>query len=462
LVSGLSSYLGSLKDTPFTESSYIWIGWPGVSIPKARQQALRAQVLERFRAWPVFLDEATMEEFYHGFCNKTIWPLFHYFPSHAAYEQASWQSYHEVNQAFCEVVLQIARPDDIIWIQDYHLMMLPQLLRERQPDLAIGFFLHIPFPNYEIFRLLPSAWRADLLRGMLGADLVGFHTYDDASYFLDCVARLLDLESTERMIPLGERIVQAGAFPISIDVDRFAHAGEQPGVVRVAQELQERLADRKVILSVDRLDYTKGILHRLQGYQIFLEHNPGWHGRVTMILVVVPSRIGVEQYQLMRQQIDETVGRLNGTYGSLHWTPIIYQYRYLPIETLSALYTVADAALITPLRDGMNLVAKEYVATRAKQTGVLILSEMAGAAKELTEAVLINPNNREEIAEAIRTALEMPEHEQIRRNEAMQARLRRYDVVKWANDFIHSLRAVKELQSQQATTGIGSRTRRAG
>jgi trehalose 6-phosphate synthase/phosphatase len=164
----------------------------------------------------------------------------------------------------------------------------------------------------------------------------------------------------------------------------------------------------------------------------------------------------------MRQQIDETVGRLNGTYGSLHWTPIIYQYRYLPIETLSALYTVADAALITPLRDGMNLVAKEYVATRAKQTGVLILSEMAGAAKELTEAVLINPNNREEIAEAIRTALEMPEHEQIRRNEAMQARLRRYDVVKWANDFIHSLRAVKELQSQQATTGIGSRTRRAG
>lgn len=322
-------------------------------------------------------------------------------------------------------------------------MLLPQQLRERRRDLAIGFFLHIPFPNYEIFRLLPSAWRMFLLRGLLGADLLGFHTDDDASYFLDCVSRILDLKSDDGSVLLGERVVKAGSFPISVDVERFASATEQPEVMERVQELERQFAGRKVILSVDRLDYTKGIPHRLKGYEMFLQRNPQWHGQVTLVLIVVPSRIGVEHYQLMRQQIDETVGRINGTYSNLNWTPIIYQYRYLPLDALSALYAIADAALITPLRDGMNLVAKEYVATRVDNTGVLILSEMAGAAKELTEAVLINPNNSEEIAEAIGTALEMPKDEQKQRNEMMVARLRRYNVVTWANDFIHSLQAVR-------------------
>jgi trehalose 6-phosphate synthase/phosphatase len=443
LVSGLSSYLDSLKDASFTRSEYLWIGWPGLSIAEERQQDLKARLLEQFHAWPVFVEEPMMDDFYHGFCNKTLWPLFHYFPSYTAYEQASWQTYRQVNQLFCEVVLEIVEPGDIVWVHDYHLMLLPRLLRQRRADIAIGFFLHIPFPTYEVYRQLPSGWRADILDGLLGADLIGLHTDDDAQYLLTCVRRILGIEPLENALRVEQRTVRVGAFPISIDFQRFATALERPAVQQELQLIRERLAGQKAIISVDRLDYSKGLLNRLQGYAIFLERNQQWHGRVTLILVVVPSRIGVEHYQLMRQQIDEAVGRINGHYSSVHWSPVIYQYRYLPFDPLTALYAASDVALITPLRDGMNLVAKEYVATRVDQTGVLILSEMAGAAKELTEAIIINPNNREEIAAAIGTALEMPHEDQVRRNDAMQAGLRRYDVVAWANDFIEALLAVR-------------------
>ncbi|HEY1014104.1 MAG TPA: trehalose-6-phosphate synthase, partial [Herpetosiphonaceae bacterium] len=365
--------------------------------------------------------------------------LFHYFPGYTAYDDAAWEVYQAVNAQFGAVVGALAEPGDCIWIHDYHFLLLPQLLRPRLPDASIGFFLHIPFPTYEMYRMLPSFWRTAMLRGLLGADLIGFHTPDDAEYFRTCVARLLGGEIDGETVRVDGRTTAVRDFPISIDVERYAEAPAAPEVQAEVGQLQERLADQKAIISIDRLDYSKGIYQRLLGYQTFLAEHPRWHGRVTFILVVVPSRIGVDQYQRLRQQIDETVGHINGQYGSVHWTPIIYQYRSLPFASLSALYALGDVALITPLRDGMNLVCKEYVAARANQDGVLILSEMAGAAHELTSALLINPNNRREVAGAIAAALAMPAAEQAERMAAMQAQLRANDVRKWAVDFLLAL-----------------------
>lgn len=458
LVSGLSSYLGSLKGSPFSQAQPIWIGWPGISIDESMHTEVRQQIFDQFNAWPVFLDEQVMEQFYHGFCNQTIWPLFHYFPSYAVYDEHAWQTYQEVNQLFCDEVMSLAQPGDLIWIHDYHLMLLPQMLRRQQLDLTIGFFLHIPFPTYEIYRLLPSGWRAQILEGLLGADLVGFHTHDDTQYFLRCVRRILELEAANEVVMFEDRMAKAGAFPISIDFTRFHRAIDQPPVQQEVQQLRQQIEPLKVILSVDRLDYSKGIINRLEGYQIFLEKYPDWHGKVMLILIVVPSRIGVEHYQRMRRQIDELVGRINGRLSTLNWTPVLYQYRYLPFDALSALYSVSDVALITPLRDGMNLVAKEYVATRVDQSGVLILSEMAGAAQELTDALIINPNHREEIAAALHTALTMPHEEQIERNRRMQARLRRYDVIKWADDFLRTSQNIHAQQAQYERTRCGPTT----
>ncbi|MDR7434513.1 MAG: bifunctional alpha,alpha-trehalose-phosphate synthase (UDP-forming)/trehalose-phosphatase [Armatimonadota bacterium] len=439
LVSGLSAYLDSLRESPFTQQEYIWVGWPGIAVPEGDRGWLRSSLLERSRAYPVFLSEEEMEKFYLGFCNRTIWPLFHYFPSYAVYEEELWNHYKRVNEKFCEAVVEILGPEDVVWVHDYHLMLLPKLLRERAPGVPIGFFLHIPFPSFELFRLLPSRWRGEILEGLLGADLIGFHTHEYTYDFLRCVLRFLGYTHTMGRIAVGDRLVQAGTFPMGIHFQRFFEAGERPEVQMERGKLKERLGGLKVILSVDRLDYSKGVLNRLQGYERFLERNPRWHGKVVLLMVVVPSRVGVEHYRRTKRQIDELVGKINGRFGTIGWAPIMYQYTYLPFHSLAALYTASDIALVTPLRDGMNLIAKEYVASRRDGGGVLILSETAGAAHELREAILINPTHVEEIATAIGEALEMPEEEQIRRIQVMQERLKRYDVVRWASDFLHSL-----------------------
>lgn len=439
LVTSLSGYIDHLPRSPGPITEAIWVGWPGISVTPDRQPELAAQMLAEFRAIPVFLDESIMDEFYHGFCNKTLWPLFHYFPSYTAYDEASWDVYQHVNERFCAVVSALINPGDVIWIHDYHLLLLPTLLRHEHPITPIGFFLHIPFPTYEVYRMLPSPWRTAILEGLLGADLLGLHTPDDAAYLRTAFARLRQLAVVNNTVLYGDRSVVVDAFPISIDVARFVEAPALPAVQAESALLRTRLDERKVIISVDRLDYSKGILHRLQGYQTFLEQHPDWHGHVSFILVVVPSRIGVDQYQRMRQQIDESVGNINGRYGSIHWTPILYQYRVVPFESLVALYAVGDVALITPLRDGMNLVSKEYVMARRHQSGVLILSEMTGAAHELRDALIINPNHRREIAAAIEAALTMPLDEQARRMAAMQAHITANDVVQWATHFLEML-----------------------
>jgi trehalose 6-phosphate synthase/phosphatase len=448
LVSGISAYLDSLKGSSFTKPEYRWIGWPGVTIEDPATQARTAKMLADFHAHPVFLSEHSMEKFYHGFCNKTIWPLFHYFSSYAVYEESLYAHYQCVNRIFCEAVTRIMQPDDLIWIHDYHLMLLPKLLRDARPSARIGFFLHIPFPSFEVFRLLPMAWRSEILRGLLGADLVGFHTCEYAQYFLRCVLRILGYEHNMGKILLPDHLVKVDTLPMGIDFHKFHTAAVNLQARQTGDIAWEAIKGLKVVLSLDRLDYTKGILNRLQGYEMFLESNPAWQGKVVLMLVVVPSRVGVDQYQTIKKQIDELVGKINGKFSTVAWTPVLYQYRYLPFEPLVSLYAASDVVLITPLRDGMNLVAKEYLASRANQTGVLILSEMTGAAKELAEAVIINPNNPREITAALKTALEMPEEEQVRRNAVMQSRLQRYDVVRWADDFLTQLPALRAEQAR--------------
>ncbi|HEY4491410.1 MAG TPA: bifunctional alpha,alpha-trehalose-phosphate synthase (UDP-forming)/trehalose-phosphatase, partial [Acidobacteriota bacterium] len=384
-----------------------------------------------------------------GFCNRTVWALFHFFPMYAIYDEEYWEQYRKVNESFSETVLEMVRPGDLVWIHDYHLMLLPRLLRTKLPDMPIGFFLHIPFPSFEIFRLLPSKWRREILEGLLGADLIGFHTHDYSQYFLRCVHRILGYEHSMGEIQAADRLVKVDTFPMGIEFKKFQESAAKTKVKVRKEELRNRFKNLKVILSIDRLDYSKGILNRLRAFELFLEKNPQRLGKVVLLLVVVPSRIGVEHYQTMKKQIDEMVGRINGRFARVVWTPIIYQYRSLSFYKVQALYGISDVILVTPLRDGMNLIAKEYVASRIDKTGVLILSEMAGAAKELGEAIIINPNTKEEIADALEEALKMPYGEQKRRNEIMQDRLRRYDVTRWATEFIESLQTFKEQQRKQ-------------
>lgn len=450
LVSGLTSYLTSMKKGSGQNSESLWIGWPGQSVADEWQEQLIDRSAKEFQSYPVFVAEDSMDKFYHGFCNSTIWPLFHYFPTFTSYNPEHWEQYKEVNRIFCDAVVKTSEPGDLIWIHDYHLMLLPKMIRERLPEASIGFFLHIPFPSFEIFRLLPRKWRHEILEGMLGADLVGFHTHHYTQYFLRCCLRILGLEHTFGRITNGNRITVADTFPMGIEFEQFQSAAKSEEVIKESAVLRENFGNRKVIISVDRLDYSKGILNRLEGYEIFLERNPEWHDRVVLVVVVVPSRIGVEHYQYLKQQIDEMVGKVNGKFGSISWTPIVYQYRSLEIEPLVTLYRTSDVALITPLRDGMNLISKEYVATRVDQTGVLILSEMAGASSELGEALIINPNNREEISDAIKEALDMPESEQVRKNWMMQRRLESYDVVHWAESFFRGLAAAKQRQHEMS------------
>src|SRR5688572_3024401 len=385
LATALSSYLERRRaaDPNF---ECIWVGSPGTSVEPDEQPEVR-RLLAQHGSSPVFLSEDDIHGFYEGFCNSTIWPLFHYFPSYTQYHEAEFSAYTRVNRAFAQAVLDLAKPGDLIWVHDYHLLLVPRLLRAEAPDLTIGLFLHIPFPSFEVFRQLPTRWRRELLQGMLGADLVGFHTHDYTQYFLRSVFRTLGYEHRFGQITMEGDVRRADTFPISIDYDKFMEAAKTTEVARVRQQFELGLGGRDVIFSVDRLDYSKGLVQRLRGYEAFLEAHPERRGRVVFILVVVPSRTEVERYQMMKQQLDELVGRINGAFGAVDWVPILYQFRSLDFTELVALYSLAPVALITPLRDGMNLVAKEYLASKPDGTGVLILSEMTGAARELGEAL---------------------------------------------------------------------------
>ena len=447
LASGIRAFVDKIKITqPDTE--IVWLGWPGIAVADEDQGNVKKEIFEKFGAYTVFLSEDVMDKFYLGFCNKTIWPLFHYFPMFTEYEKEHWEVYKMVNQIFCSAILEIYKPGDIIWVHDYHLMLLPAFLREKFPAATIGFFLHIPFPSYEIFRMLPSNWRKELLQGLYGADLIGFHTYDYRTYFLNSTLRILGLEDHMGELMYDNREVKVDSFPMGIDYDKYHNAAKSRPVRAEQKKLRRTFGSLKLILSIDRQDYSKGILKRILGYELFLNTHPEWKEKVVMMIVIVPSRIGVEHYQVTKSNIDEVIGRINGVHGNVNWTPIIYQYRSLSFEELIALYSESAAALITPLRDGMNLIAKEFIAARTEKNGVLILSEMAGAADELAEAIIINPNYLEEISEGINRALIMKNDEQAKRLAIMQKRLKTYDVFRWANDFLNSLDTTKKKQER--------------
>jgi len=433
-IGGLATGLGSF----YKSRDCLWIGWPGIDQDQIKgcQAEIEAELLEE-RCYPVFIPKKDIDSFYDGFCNTTIWPLFHYLPLYTAYREDWWGTYQRVNEAFANAIAEVADPDDTIWIHDYQLMLVPELVRERLPNSKIGFFLHIPFPSFEVFRALP--WRTEILYGLLGADLVGFHTYDYQHHFLQNVHRLLGLRSAKGQISAVEKTVQAGTFPMGINYEQYSSAALQPDALSREKEFHEIIGDRKIILSIDRLDYTKGIPQRLKAYSLFLKQCPQYKEKVILVCVVVPSRMHVEQYSILKNEIDEIVGAINGEHGTIGWVPIQYFFRSLDFNSMIALYNMADVALVTPIRDGMNLIAKEYLATKTSGKGALILTETAGAAQELGEAIIINPNDIKRMALAIREALEMPENKQIESVRAMQERLSNYTVMKWAEEFVGTL-----------------------
>lgn len=458
LVSAIISYFET-ESARERFSDKIWMGSADFPEVRWKKYKKRQEARGDFEVEPIFIDSKIYNKYYNGFCNATLWPLFHYFPSFVVYDQSTFESYEKVNELFAERLLQFLRPGDTLWIHDYQLFLLPVMIREKMPDITIGFFLHIPFPSFEIFRMLHRSWKEKIMRGLLGADLIGFHTHEYVQHFLKSARMVLGYDNQFRTIAFEDRLVKADMFPLGVDVDKFHLSGEREEVIHERESISKNFGDRKIIFSVDRLDYTKGITHRLAGLERFLQKHPEWHDKVVFVLVVVPSRQIISKYNERRKLIEEHVGRINGKYSTLSWQPVIYRYNYLSFDELCALYQEADVGLITPLRDGMNLVAKEFVASCVDK-GVLILSELAGAANELSEALLINPLDAGEVASAIEQALTMPLPDQQQKLRMMQKRLREYDVVTWVNDFLNQLYDIKKQQQTERRKFVTSSIRR--
>lgn len=441
---GLATAMASLE-----AENKIWVGWPGID-SDALTEDEKVEVTSELKKrgyYPVFLTKEHVKNYYEGYANDTIWPMFHYFQSLARHDEVYWQAYQEVNLLFAEATASIAEKTAMVWVQDYHFMLLPQLIRERLPGAAIGFFLHIPFPSFEIFRLLPE--RKEILRGLLGADVVSFHIYDYGRHFIDSCRRLLGVTVSRDMIEHDGRGVKVSAHPIGIDYEKFRTQLDAKETRESIKELNQTYKGQKLILSVDRLDYSKGISDRLRAFGLLLEEHPEYRGKVKLLMVAVPSRTEVDAYRDLRDEIEKIVSRINGTYGTVNWAPISYQFQNRPFAEIVALYSRADIALVTPIRDGMNLVAKEFIASKKRPGGVLILSEMAGAIDELPEALSINPNSVRSIKNALLTGLEMPKTEQAARIEAMQKRIRVATVQSWGREFMAELRDTAGNQSKR-------------
>ena len=455
-ISGLQEFYASYHP--------VWVGLTGLENHDftAREMGNLEHQLIPFNCVPLFPRSHDHYQHLHGFARNTLWPLFHYFTDYTSYSEVWWKAYVKINRMYAEKILQIINDGDILWIHDYHLMVLPQMIREQKPGISIGLFIHVPFPSYEIFRMLP--WRLEIIEGMLGADLIGFQTYDYVRHFMSSVRRLTGVDSIFNRISLGERTLKVDVFPKGINYDRFRNKSlsihgnqSRPSVIQEEMRLFKKSGQlQKLIISIDKLDYTKGIPQRIRAFELFLQTYPEYLGKVSMIVQAIPSGETSDTFYNLKSKVDELVGRVNGNYGTINWTPVRYLNQRFSMDERIDLYSLSDIALIIPLRDGMNLVSKEFVASRHDGTGVLILSEMAGSAKELHEALLVNPNNLGEIAEAIREAIEMPEEEQVRRNSVMMQRLQRYNIHRWASEFIKSLEGVKEIQEVRLTRKVNT------
>lgn len=443
---GLATGLNSLDE----KWDKIWVGWPGEEIKETKQQQSIKGSLEKDQLFPVFLSGEEIELFYEGFSNKAIWPHFHYFTQYTTYDDSYWQAYCKVNEKFAAVLQEIIQEGDLIWVHDYHLMLLPALIREGFPKASIGFFLHIPFPSYEVFRILP--WRKELLLGVLGADQIGFHTFGYMRHFLSAVYRIGGFEHEFGKLQIKDRTINVDVFPMGIDYDKYANPVLDIYEDHGAFEIRRLAKGKKLLISIDRLDYTKGIPQRILAFEEFISKHPEYHDKVSFVLIVVPSRANVDQYQELKQQVDTLVGAVNGRFGTFNWEPIKYFYRALSKEELMSLYREGDIAMITPLRDGMNLVAKEYVASKDQsKKGVLILSEMAGASNELTEALIVNPQDLRDLVRMLEVAMTMNEKEQRWRLERMQEKLRIYTLKHWATTFVMEQKKLMESKPQPHT-----------
>ncbi len=414
------------------ERSGTWVGWPGAVGAEAPSE------LDGIRLAPVSLDSDDVEGYYDGFCNGTVWPLYHDAIRPVEFHRYWWRRYVGVNARFADTVADAASPGAPIWVHDYQLQLVPEMVRSRLGGGRIGFFLHIPFPPIEIFSRMP--WRREVVRGLLGSDLLGFHTRQGVLNFAAAARGLGGATGPAHALSFEGRTVRVAAFPISIDPGEISAMAADPAVMAQAAEIRHDLGDPDaVLLGVDRLDYTKGIDRRLAAYETLLERRPDLHGTVALVQVAVPSREGVGEYQVIREQIEQMVGRINGEYGRPGWVPVHYLHRSIPRDQLVAYYLAADVMVVTPLRDGMNLIAKEYVASRLADTGALVLSEFAGAAEQLTEALIVNPYDVDELAVALERAVGMGAAEQRARMSRLRRKIFRWDVHRWASEFLAAL-----------------------
>ena len=443
---GLATALSTLQ----SKKKIVFFGWAGY-IPENSEEMdyLRKKLNTDYNCHPIFLNQKELDKFYYGFSNKTLWPLFHYFSSNCTFKEEEWKTYKNVNQKFFKEIIKNVTEQDLIWIHDYHLMLLPDLLRNHMNNCSIGFFLHIPFPSFELFRILP--WSTEILEGLLGSDLIGFHTYEYVRHFLSSVLRVLGYEHELGIISCCERMIKVDNFPIGIDFKFINDLLKKSSTNKEIDKIKRNIGtkQKKVILSVDRLDYTKGIPQRLDAFELFLTRNPEWHNKIVYVMLCVPSRTEVDDYFSLKQEVEGLIGKINGRFGTPEWIPVIYMFRSLPFKKLLPLYAISDVALVTPVRDGMNLVAKEYVASRKNNSGVLILSETAGAAFELGEALFVNIYNKEEVVEALNKALSMSEEEQQKRITAMKKRIENFDIYHWTENFINGVKDIKKLQIER-------------
>ncbi|MFC6882112.1 MULTISPECIES: alpha,alpha-trehalose-phosphate synthase (UDP-forming) [Actinomadura] len=423
-----------------------WIGWAG-----APDEVLEPFEEDGMHLVPVQQTAEEVELYYEGFSNATLWPLYHDVVAHPVYDRAMWDAYVRVNERFAEATAKVAAQDAMVWVQDYQLQLVPAMLRRLRPDLRIGFFLHIPFPPLELFWQLP--WRRQILEGLLGADLVGFQLQGAAQNFVRLCRRLLEARYNRQDVFWGDRVVRARSFPISVDVHELNDLVNRPDVRERAEEIRTDLGDATICLGVDRLDYTKGIAQRLQAFGELFEDGHLKPGQAVFVQIATPSRERVEQYQLLREEIEQQVGRINGEYGEIGFPVVHYMHSSYDRAELAALYLAADVMVVTPLRDGMNLVAKEYVACRGDLRGALVLSEFAGAAGELKRgAFQVNPYDIDGLKDTLLAALNAGPPEQARRMRAMRRRVTEHDVDRWAHDFLSELERPAQPAEQPPAT----------
>ncbi|CAN6644040.1 alpha,alpha-trehalose-phosphate synthase [UDP-forming] [Trichomonascus vanleenenianus] len=433
---GLVTALSGLKKT----TSFKWFGWPGLEIPDEEKDKVAQDLDEQFSCIPVYLNDHLADLHYNGFSNSILWPLFHYHPGEMNFDEEAWKAYTEANRLFARAIAPLVRDGDIVWVHDYHLMLLPAMIREEiGPNIKVklGFFLHTPFPSSEIYRVLPV--RREVLLGVLRCDLIGFHTYDYARHFLSSVARILRISTSPNCVEFENRTVTVGAFPIGIDTEKFVEGLEKPEAKQRMAVLRSKFEGVKIIVGVDRLDYIKGVPQKLHAFEVFLEEHPEWIGKLVLVQVAVPSREDVEEYQNLRAMVNELVGRINGRFGTVEFTPIHFLHKSVTFNELISLYAVSDVCLVSSTRDGMNLVSYEYVACQQEKKGALILSEFTGAAQSLNGSIIVNPWNTEDLSNAINDALTMPKEKREANHHKLFQYISKYTSAFWGENFVTEL-----------------------